>query len=96
MSLRSSSQRVVTLECMLRLQESGPAKQSQLAEELEIARHTISRLPDRLEHSKYVTRERAGTDKIVRLSHTRQIARQLTYLDPDSGYAFDLVIVTIL
>jgi DNA-binding MarR family transcriptional regulator len=54
---------------LMHLSESGPQKQSHLAEELDLPLYTVSRLLNKLELHHYVTRERAGTDKIVRLKN---------------------------
>ena len=54
----------------MHLQESGPTKQSELGEELGMERYAMSRLMTKLELHHYVTRDRAGTDKIVDLTET--------------------------
>ena len=53
------------VQLLMLLMESGPQKQSRLAEQLGMEDYTISRLLERLESHRYVKRERLGTDKIV-------------------------------
>jgi GTPase SAR1 family protein len=45
--------------------ESGPKKQSQLTEELNLPPYTITRLLNKLELHNYIKRQRKGTDKII-------------------------------
>ena len=52
---------------LMHLEESGPQKQSELVEQLDMERYTLSRLLGRLELYKHVTRKRKGTDTIVSL-----------------------------
>jgi len=52
---------------LMGLEESGPRKQSQLAQELKLEPYVLSRLLRKMELHRYVNRKRAGTDKIVTL-----------------------------
>jgi DNA-binding MarR family transcriptional regulator len=52
---------------LMLLEESGPVKQSELADELGMDHYALSRLLAKLELHRYVVRERAGTDKMVSL-----------------------------
>jgi len=47
------------------LGESGPQKQTELAERLGLEDYAVSRLLTKLELNRYITRARSGTDKIV-------------------------------
>ena len=64
---------LLTLACMsdgvllMRLEEHGPQKQSELAKSLDTEPYSLSRLLTKLERSRYVTRTREATDKIVSL-----------------------------
>jgi DNA-binding MarR family transcriptional regulator len=51
----------------MRLEESGPKKQSELVEELGLEAYAMSRLLAKLELHRYIARRREGTDKIVSL-----------------------------
>jgi len=51
----------------MRLEESGPKRQTELAEELGIEAYAMSRLLSELELHQYVTRRRKGTDKLASL-----------------------------
>jgi hypothetical protein len=62
---RQSEAPLEAVRLMTHLEESGPQKQSQLAEELGMERYKASRLLAKLELHRYITRERSGTDKIV-------------------------------
>jgi DNA-binding MarR family transcriptional regulator len=55
----------------MHLEYSGPTKQSRLAQELGLDEYALSRLLTKLELHHYVTRGRAGIDKIVSLMETR-------------------------
>jgi len=52
---------------LMHLEESGPQKQSELVEQLDLERYALSRLLARLELYKHVTRKRERTDTIVSL-----------------------------
>jgi len=67
---KHSDLRLQAVRLLMRIQESGPTKQSELGEELGIERYAMSRLLTKLELHRYVTRDRAGTDKIVDLTKT--------------------------
>jgi len=51
----------------MHLEESGPQKQSELADQLDMETYTMSRLLGKLELYGHVTRRRDGTDKVVSL-----------------------------
>jgi hypothetical protein len=65
---KHSDLRLQAVQLLLHLSESGPQKQTQLIEELELPPYTVSRLLTKLELHKYVSRQRDGTDKIVNLT----------------------------
>jgi len=67
---KHSDLRLQAVRLLMYLQESGPIKQSKLTQELGIEPYSISRLLTKLELHHYVTRDRAGTDKIVDLTKT--------------------------
>ena len=54
----------------MHLEESGPKRQTELAEELGIEKYAMSRLLAKLELHRYVVRRRDGTDKLVSLLKT--------------------------
>jgi DNA-binding MarR family transcriptional regulator len=56
---------------LLLLQERGERKQSELVDSLEVKAYELSRLLTKLEASHYVTRKRAGNDKLVSLFTNR-------------------------
>jgi hypothetical protein len=64
---KQSDLRLQAVQLLMRLSESGPKKQSILAEELGLESYVMSRLLAKLELHHYVTRKRDGTDKIVTL-----------------------------
>ena len=55
------------VELLMYLEQHGARKQGELAELLGIGSSQVSRLLTKLEHGRYVTRTREGTDKIVSL-----------------------------
>jgi len=60
--------RLQAVRALIRLEESGPITQDQLAEQLGVERYAMSRLLSKLELHRYVTRERGGSEKVVRLA----------------------------
>ncbi len=64
---KRSDLRSLAVRLLLLLQERGERKQSELADSLEVKAYELSRLLTKLEASHYVTRRRAGIDKIVNL-----------------------------
>jgi hypothetical protein len=64
---KQSDLRTQAVRVLLHLSEMGPQRQSELAEELNLESYAVSRLLLKLELHDYVTRSRAGTDKIVSL-----------------------------
>jgi len=52
----------------MHLEESGPKKQTELAEALGMEGYAMSRLLAKLELHRYITRQRDGTDKVVSLA----------------------------
>jgi len=64
--------RLQAVRLLIRLQESGPIKQSELAEQLDMEPYALSRLLARLELHRYVRRERTGLDKIVVAAETNE------------------------
>jgi hypothetical protein len=65
---KQSDLRLQAVQLLIRLSESGPQKQSQLIKELELQPYAVSRLLSKLEHNHYISRQRAGTDKIVNIN----------------------------
>jgi len=57
--------RLQAVRLRLRLEESGPQKQSELGEELGSEDYALSRLLAKLEAYRYIVRRREGADKIV-------------------------------
>jgi hypothetical protein len=64
---KHSDLRLYAVRLLMRLEESGPMKQSQLAEELGLEPYALSRLLDKLELHSYVVREWSGAEKMVSL-----------------------------
>jgi DNA-binding transcriptional ArsR family regulator len=64
---KHSDLRLQAVRLLMHLEESGPQKQSELAEQLGIEPYAMSRLLRKLELHRYVIRKREGTDKIVSL-----------------------------
>lgn len=60
--------RLQAVRALIRLEESGPITQDQLAEQLGVERYAMSRLLSKLELHRYVARERVGSEKVVRLT----------------------------
>ena len=56
---------------LMHLEESGPKKQTELVEELDMEDYAMSRLLAKLELHRYIIRRREGTDKIVALRKQR-------------------------
>jgi DNA-binding MarR family transcriptional regulator len=54
----------------MHLEESGPRRQTELAEELGTEGYAMSRLLAKLELHRYIVRRRDGTDKLVSLLKT--------------------------
>jgi len=67
---KHSDMRLIAVQLLMRLEESGPANQTDLADQLGLAQYALSRLLAKLELHRYVTRERSGTDKIVSSTRT--------------------------
>ena len=68
---KQSDLRLQAVRVLMHLEESGPKKQSELAEELGLEGYAMSRLLAKLELHRHITRRREGTDKIVSLSKIR-------------------------
>jgi len=64
---KNTELRTLAVQVLMHLEEKGPLKQSQLAQELDTEPSTMSRLLKKLETSKYFKRSRDGTDKVVSL-----------------------------
>jgi hypothetical protein len=64
---KGSDLRLQAVKLLMFLEESGPRKQTELAEELGMEDYAMSRLLARLELHRYIARRREGTDKIVSL-----------------------------
>ena len=57
------------------LEESGPKKQTELAEEFGLEEYAMSRLLARLGLHRYIARRRKGTDKLVSLVRAIEIVQ---------------------
>jgi hypothetical protein len=64
---KQSDLRLQAVRLLMHLEESGPKRQTELAEELGMEAYAMSRLLAKLELHRYITRQREGTDKIVSL-----------------------------
>jgi Mn-dependent DtxR family transcriptional regulator len=67
---KQSDLRLQAVRLLMHLEESGPNKQAELAEELGLEGYAMSRLLAKLELHRYVVRRREGTDKLVSLVRT--------------------------
>jgi len=67
---KQSDLRLQAVRLLMHLEESGPNKQTELAEELGLEGYAMSRLLAKLELHRYVVRRREGTDKLVSLVRT--------------------------
>ena len=68
---KQSDLRLQAVRVLMHLQESGPKKQGELAEEFGLEEYAMSRLLAKLELHRYIVRRREGTDKIVTLRNER-------------------------
>jgi DNA-binding MarR family transcriptional regulator len=64
---KQSELRLQAVRLLMHLEESGPRRQTELADELGVKGYAMSRLLAKLELHRYITRQREGTDKIVSL-----------------------------
>jgi uncharacterized membrane protein len=64
---KQSDLRLQAVRLLMYLEESGPKKQAELAEEFGLEEYAMSRLLAKLELHRYIARRREGTDKIVSL-----------------------------
>ena len=67
---RQSDLRLQAVRLLMHLSESGSKKQIELAEELNMQPYAVSRLLEKLELHRYVTRKRVATDKVVSIHET--------------------------
>jgi hypothetical protein len=68
---KQSDLRLQAVRLLMYLEESGPKKQAELAEEFGLEEYAMSRLLAKLELHEYIARRREGTDKIVSLRNER-------------------------
>jgi len=68
---KQSELRLQAVRLLMHFEESGPRKQTELAEELGIEDYAMSRLLAKLELHRYVARRREGTDKVVSVLKTQ-------------------------
>jgi len=68
---KQSDLRLQAVGLLVHLEESGPKKQTELAEELGMEGYAMSRLLAKLTLHRYIIRRRDGTDKIVALRKQR-------------------------
>ena len=64
---KQSDLRLQAVRLLMYLEESGPKKQAELAEEFGLEEYAMSRLLAKLELHRYIVRRREGTDKIISL-----------------------------
>jgi hypothetical protein len=64
---KQSDLQLQAVRLLMYLEECGPKKQGELAEELGLEDYAMSRLLAKLELHRYIARRREGTDKIVSL-----------------------------
>jgi len=67
---KQSDLRLQAVRLLMHLEESGPKKQGELAEEFGLEEYAMSRLLAKLELHRYIARRREGTDKFVSLLKT--------------------------
>jgi len=67
---KQSDLRLQAVRLLMHLSESGSKKQIELAEELNMEPYAVSRLLEKLELHRYVTRKRVATDKVVSIQET--------------------------
>jgi DNA-binding MarR family transcriptional regulator len=67
---KQSDLRLQAVRLLMHLEESGPKRQTELAEELGMEPYALSRLLAKLELHRHISRHREGTDKIVSLRKT--------------------------
>jgi len=72
---KQSDLRLQAVRLPIHLEESGPNKQTELAEELGLKGYAMSRLLAKLELHRYTVRRREGTDKLVSLIRTKTLDR---------------------
>jgi len=66
-AVAQSDLRLQAVRLLMRLEESGHRKQTELVEELGMKDYAMSRLLTKLELYRYVVRRREGTDKLASL-----------------------------
>ena len=69
---KQSDLRLQAVRLLLDLEEHGPRKQTELADQFSMEPYALSRLLTNLELHSYITRKREGTDKIVTLKDNRR------------------------
>ena len=67
---KQSDLRLQAVRLLMHPEESGPRRQTELAEELGTEGYAMSRLLAKLELHRYIVRRRDGTDKLVSLLKT--------------------------
>jgi len=67
---KQSDLRLQAVRLLMHLEESGPKKQAELAEEFGLEEYAMSRLLAKLELHRCIVRRREGTDKLVSLIRT--------------------------
>jgi hypothetical protein len=70
---KQSDLRFQAVRLLMRLEESGPRKQTELVEELGMEDYAMSRLLRKLELHRYLVRRREETDKLVSLQRTWEL-----------------------
>jgi energy-coupling factor transporter ATP-binding protein EcfA2 len=70
---KHSDLRLQAVRLLMHLESSGPTKQSQVADDLDLEPYVLSRLLTKLELHKYIVRRREGADKIVSPTHDQRV-----------------------
>jgi len=70
---KHSDLRLQAVRLLMHLESSGPIKQSQLADDLNLEPYVLSRLLTKLELHRYIVRRREGADKIVTPTHDQHL-----------------------
>jgi len=72
---KQSGLRLQAVRLLMHLEESGPRKQSELAEELGMEPYAMSRLLAKMELHRHIVRRRERTDKLAGLKSDRPRSR---------------------
>jgi DNA-binding MarR family transcriptional regulator len=70
---KHSDLRLQAVRLLMHLESSGPTRQSQVADDLDLEPYVLSRLLTKLELHRYIVRHREGADKIVSPTHDQHV-----------------------